>query len=54
MVTSNNKKGGILMYIEESLIGHIIMISIIFIILWVSYKVVDSQKPKRIDDERGR
>ena len=33
------------MYIEESLIGHIIIISLAFIIPWVAYKVVDSQKP---------
>ena len=34
------------MYIEESLIGHIIIISLAAIISWVAYKVVDSQKPK--------
>ena len=33
------------MYIEESLIGHIIMISAIFIIPWIAHKIVDSQKP---------
>ena len=37
------------MYIEESLIGHIIMISAIFIIPWIAYKIVDSQKPKPKD-----
>ena len=37
------------MYIEESLIGHIIMTSAIFIIPWIAYKIVDSQKPKHKD-----
>ena len=37
------------MYIEESLIGHIIMISLICIIPWTAHKIVDSQKPKPKD-----
>ena len=35
------------MYIEESVIGHIIMISVIFAICWVSYKVVQITTPKK-------
>ena len=37
------------MYIEESVIGHIIMIGIIFIACWISYKVVESTTPKKGD-----
>ena len=37
------------MYIEESVIGHIIMISIIFIVCWISYKVVLITTPKKED-----
>ena len=33
------------MYIEESLIGHVIIISLAAIISWVAYKIVDSHKP---------
>ena len=39
------------MYIEESVIGHIIMISIIFIVCWISYKVVQSTTPKKEDKQ---
>ena len=39
------------MYIEESVIGHIIMIGIICITCWISYKVVQSTAPKKEDKQ---
>ena len=35
------------MYIEENVIGHIIMISVIFFIPWISYKIVQWDTPKK-------